>query len=41
MPANEKAFLEIEGGDNVPCLFKPAVLALSRNDAWAADSMPG
>jgi hypothetical protein len=39
--ANEKAFLEIEGGQRVPCLFNPAELALSRNNGWAADSMPG
>jgi hypothetical protein len=42
VPANsEKAFLEIEGGTRLPCLFNPAELALSRNNGWAADPMPG
>ena len=42
MPINtEKAFLEIEGGTNLPCMFNPAELALSRNNGWAADPMPG
>ena len=42
MPINtEKAFLEIEGGAHLPCMFNPAELALSRNNGWAADPMPG
>jgi len=42
VPINtEKAFLEIEGGTNLPCMFNPAELALSRNNGWAADPMPG
>ena len=43
MPANssEKAFLEIEGGARLPCLFNPSELALNRRNAWAADAMPG
>jgi hypothetical protein len=41
MPANEKAFLEIEGGDKVPCLFNPAELAVWRSNGWVADPMPG
>ncbi len=39
--SGEKAFLEIEGGTTIPCLFNPAELSLRRNNGWAADPMPG
>lgn len=38
---NEKAFLETESGDRLPCLFNPAELQLSRANGWAGDAMPG
>jgi hypothetical protein len=42
MPDNsEKAFLEIEGGDKIPCLFNPSELNLSRANGWESDSVPG
>ncbi|MCL3861857.1 LysM peptidoglycan-binding domain-containing protein [Actinotalea sp. K2] len=41
MPATEKAFLEIESGERLPCLFNPAQLAISRSNTWAGDAMPG
>ncbi|WP_448071447.1 CIS tube protein [Georgenia yuyongxinii] len=41
MSAPEKAFLELEGGERLPCLFNPAQLAISRSNLWAGDSMPG
>ena len=42
MPENgDKAFLEIEGGERIPCLFNPSELQLSRANAWASDAMPG
>lgn len=37
----EKAFLEIEGGAQVPCLFNPETISVSRRNRWAADPMPG
>lgn len=37
----EKAFLEIEGGDRVPCLFNPAQLQITRSNRWAGEAMPG
>lgn len=37
----EKAFLEIEGGDRVPCLFNPESISVGRRNNWAADPMPG
>jgi hypothetical protein len=41
MTGIEKAFLEIEGGQRVPCLFNPAQLQISRSNLWAATPMPG
>jgi len=41
MPALEKAFLEIEGGERVPCLFNPETISVGRRNNWAADAMPG
>jgi len=41
MAGVEKAYLEIEGGTRVPCLFNPAELRISRSNSWAGDSMPG
>ena len=41
MAGVEKAYLEIEGGARVPCLFNPAELQISRSNSWAGDSMPG
>src|SRR5579885_598871 len=39
--ATEKAYLEIEGGERIPCLFNPTELQLQKANEWAADSMPG
>jgi hypothetical protein len=41
MPELEKAFLEIEGGAKVPCLFNPETITIGRRNNWAADPMPG
>jgi len=41
MAGVEKAFLEIEGGERVSCLFNPAQLQLSRSNSWAGDPVPG
>lgn len=37
----EKAFLELEGGARVPCLFNPSTITVGRSNNWAADPMPG
>jgi hypothetical protein len=39
--ATEKAFLEIEGGERLPCLFNPAQFTVGRTNEWAADRLPG
>lgn len=41
MASTEKAFLEIESGERLPCLFNPAQLAISRSNTWTGESMPG
>jgi hypothetical protein len=41
MPELEKAFLEIEGGTKVPCLFNPDSISVTRANLWMADPMPG
>ncbi len=41
MPEMEKAFLEIEGGDRVPCLFNPESIEVGRRNNWVAEPMPG
>ena len=40
-PNGTKAFLEIEGGQRLPCLFNPNQLQLSRSNTWAGDPRPG
>lgn len=41
MASPDKAYLEIEGGEQVPCLFNPAQLQVSRSNEWAGDNRPG
>lgn len=37
----EKAFLEIEGGTRIPCLFNPETVTMGRRNNWTAAPMPG
>lgn len=37
----EKAFLEIEGGARVPCLYNPETLSVGRRNNWSSNPMPG
>lgn len=39
--ALEKAFLEIEGGTRVPCLYNPETLTMGRSNSWTSNPMPG
>jgi hypothetical protein len=41
MTGVEKAFLELETGTRIPCLFNPAQLHLSRTNSWAGEAIPG
>lgn len=41
MAAPEKAFLELEGGERIPCLYNPAELRLTRSNSWDATPRPG
>jgi hypothetical protein len=39
--SSAKAFLEIEGGERLPCLFNPAQLHVSRANRWESTPLPG
>lgn len=41
MTEMEKAFLELEGGQKVPCLYNPESLSVGRRNSWLASPMPG
>ena len=41
MPELEKASLEIEGGERIPCLYNPETLHVGRRNSWLANPMPG
>jgi hypothetical protein len=36
--SQDKAYLETEKGDKIPCLFNPSALQVTRVNQWAADS---
>lgn len=37
----EKAFLEIEGGARIPCLYNPETVSVGRRNNWVSNPMPG
>lgn len=39
--ATEKAYLEIEGGERIPCMFNPAQLQIIKTNSWAGESRAG
>ncbi len=41
MPELEKAYLELEGGERVPCLYNPSTLSVGRRNSWLSAPMPG
>ena len=38
---DQKAYLEVENGTRIGCLFNPSELQLARSNSWKADSVPG
>ena len=43
MPELEKAFLKFEGKgkENLPCLFNPESITITKSNDWSGDAMPG
>lgn len=41
MPELEKAFLELESGERLPCLYNPETLSVGRRNNWVSNPMPG
>lgn len=41
MPTTQKAFLDTETGDTLPCLFNPATLTVALSNTWRGDETPG
>lgn len=41
MPELEKAYLELENGEQVPCLYNPETLSVGRANSWVSNPMPG
>lgn len=37
----QRAYLEVETGEKINCLYNPDLITISRNNTWAAKSMPG
>lgn len=37
----EKAFLQVETGDKLPCLFNPNSISVTRSNNWSSNPMPG
>lgn len=41
MPTTQKAYLDTETGDRLPCLFNPATLTVALSNTWHGDETPG
>lgn len=41
MPELEKAFLELENGEKLACLYNPETLSVGRRNSWVSNPMPG
>ncbi|HRE03748.1 MAG TPA: hypothetical protein PLV68_20805, partial [Ilumatobacteraceae bacterium] len=37
----QKAFLETETGERIPCMFNPDKFSFSTSNRWEADNLPG
>lgn len=41
LPQLQKAYLEVETGARIECMFNPATFAFSQANRWESDSVPG
>jgi LysM repeat protein len=41
MPTTQKAYLDTETGDRLPCLFNPSTLTVALSNVWRGDETPG
>jgi hypothetical protein len=41
MPQLQKAYLEVETGTRIECMFNPATFAFSQANRWESDAVPG
>ena len=41
LPQLQKAYLEVETGTRIECMFNPATFAFSQANRWESDSVPG
>jgi LysM repeat protein len=40
-PSQQKAYLETETNDTIPCMFNPSELHITRSNSWSGSSLPG
>ena len=41
MPQLQKAYLEVETGTRIECMFNPATFSFSQSNRWESDQIPG
>lgn len=41
MQATQKAYLEVEKGGRITCLFNPSELTIAKSNLWESDNVPG
>ncbi len=41
MPQLQKAYIEVENGQRIDCMFNPAKFSFSQSNRWESDQIPG
>ncbi|MFN2608122.1 MAG: LysM peptidoglycan-binding domain-containing protein [Acidimicrobiales bacterium] len=41
MQATQKAYIEVENGQRLTCLFNPSELTIAKSNLWESDNVPG
>lgn len=41
MAATQKAYIEVETGERITCLFNPSEFSIAKSNTWEADNIPG